>query len=109
VGFTRRVLDLVGTLPETDLSGEVVSIDRQLVAFALGGVIRPGLGCSLERKSDSSIRGLSYFHFRSFLWSLRQYDQVNDGSDVQRAGVRQFKDSFRPVAMLPEFRASQGT
>jgi hypothetical protein len=107
VGFTRRVLSLVGVLPEADLSGEVVLIEGRVSAFALGGMIRPGVGCSLERKSDSAVRGLSYFHFRSFLWSLRRFEQVNDGSDVERLGIRQFKDSFRPVAMLPEFRATQ--
>ncbi len=106
-GFTRRVLGYVGKLPEVDLSGEVVLVEGRVVAFALGGMIRPGLGCSLERKNDPSIRGLSYFHFRSFLRSLEAFDRVNDGSDVKRAGVRQFKDSFRPVAMEPEYRASQ--
>ena len=32
---------------------------------------------------------------------------INDGSDAGRSGLRQLKDSFRPVAMHAEFRASQ--
>ena len=107
VGFSRRLLDLVGTLPEPDLSGEVVLIDGRVAGFAFGGMIRPGLACSLERKCDTAVRGLSYFHFRSFLASLRDFELVNDGSDAKRSGLRQFKDSFRPVAMEPEYRASQ--
>jgi hypothetical protein len=107
VGFTGRVLDLAGTLPEQDLAGQVVLIDGRVVGFAFGGMIRPGLGCSLERKCDAAIRGLSYFQFRSFLLSLRDYERVNDGSDAKRVGLRQFKDSFRPLGMLMESRASQ--
>jgi hypothetical protein len=107
VRFTRRLLDLAGTLPEIDLSGEVIVIDGRVVGFAFGGMIRPGLGCSLERKCDATIRGLSYFQFRSFLLSLRRFERVNDGSDAKREGLRQFKDSFRPVEMLSELRASQ--
>jgi hypothetical protein len=107
VRFTRRLLELAGTLPETDLSGEVVLIDGRVAGFAFGGMIRPGLACSLERKCDASIRGLSYFQFRSFLLSLRSFERVNDGSDAKRVGLRQFKDSFRPAAMWSELRASQ--
>ena len=107
VGFTRRLLAVLGTLPERDLSGEVVLLHGRLVAFAFGGMIRPGLACSLERKCDTTVRGLTYFHFRSLLLSLREFERVNDGSDAKRAGLRQLKDSFRPVAMEPEHRAQQ--
>jgi hypothetical protein len=109
VRFTRRVLDLAGTLPAEDLAGEVVLIGGRIVGFSFGGMIRPGLACSLERKCDATIRGLSYFQFRSFLLSLREHERVNDGSDAKRLGLRQFKDSFRPLAMLQESRASQTT
>ena len=107
VRFSRRLLEIAGTLPERDLSGEVVLIDGRVAGFAFGGMIRSGLACSLERKCDTSVRGLSYYQFNSFLRSLRGFDLVNDGSDAKRAGLRQFKDSFRPVAMEPEYRAKQ--
>lgn len=106
-GVTRRTLEMAGNLPERDLAGEVVYIDGELKAFAFGGEIRPGLACSFDRKCEERIRGLSYFHFRSFLLSLREFDRVNDGSDARRAGLRQFKQSFRPVETHSEYRASQ--
>ena len=34
-------------------------------------------------------------------------ERVNDGSDVGRDGLRQLKESLRPVARHVEFRASQ--
>ena len=107
VGTSRRAIDLAGTLPAADLQGEVVMIDGSLVAFAFGGEIRPGLAASFERKSDTGVRGLSYFHFRSFLTSMQAFELINDGSDTGRAGLRQLKDSFRPIAMHTEYRGSQ--
>lgn len=108
-GASKRAIALVGggTLGERDLRGEVVLLDGRVVAFALGGEIRPGLACSFDRKCDTQVRGLSYFHFRSLLLRLRDFDLVNDGSDAGRDGLRQLKDSFRPVAMHAEFRATQ--
>jgi hypothetical protein len=73
----------------------------------LGGEIRPGLACFFERKCDTQVRGLSYFQFRRLLTQLRDFDLVNDGSDAGSAGLRQLKQSFRPVAMHAEFRATQ--
>lgn len=107
VGASKQAIELAGQLPPRDLGGEVVVLDGRLSAFAFGGEIRPGLACSFERKCDTEVRGLSYFHFRSFLLALRGFDLVNDGSDTGRAGLRQLKESFRPVDMHAEYRASQ--
>ncbi|MFT5695753.1 MAG: hypothetical protein ACI9QQ_001732 [Myxococcota bacterium] len=107
VGSTKRALKLLGQFPELDLRAEVVLLDDRVVAFALGGEIRPGVGCFFDAKSDADIQGLSYFHRYRFLSSLTDCKQVNDGSDVGRAGLRQLKTSLRPSAMHEEFRASQ--
>jgi hypothetical protein len=107
VGTSKKAIDLLGTLPDEDLRGEVVFIDGHLVAFAFGGEIRAGLAGSFERKCDTSIKGLSYFHFRSFLQSLQNFDLINDGSDTGRSGLRQLKESFRPIEMHVEYRGTQ--
>ena len=106
-GTSRRAIHLVGTMPAEELRGEVVFVNGRLAAFAFGGEIRPGLAGSFERKCDTSIRGLSYFHLRSFLQSFRDFALINDGSDTGRAGLRQIKESFRPVEMHVEYRAAQ--
>lgn len=106
-GISRRAIDLVGVLPESVLRGEVVVLDGRIVSFAFGGELRPGLGCSFERKCEIEVRGLSFFQLRSFLVHLREYELVNDGTDNGRPGLRQLKDSFRPVRMHTEYGASQ--
>jgi hypothetical protein len=106
-GLSKRIIALAATLPERDLRGEVVLLDGRVVAFAFGGGIRPGLGCAFERKCDTEVRGLSYFQFRRLLLLLRDWEVVNDGSDAKREGLRQFKESFRPMGMHSEYRATQ--
>jgi hypothetical protein len=92
-------------LPAPDVTGQLVFVEGRLAAFAFGGEIRPGLACFFDAKSDPSVPGISYAHRRSFLLSLAAFERVNDGSDAGRPGLRQLKDSFRPVAMHAEYRA----
>jgi hypothetical protein len=106
-GTSKRAIELAGHLPETVLRGEVVLLDGRVAAFAFGGEIRPGVASIFDTRSDNDVRGLAYFHRYRFLSALVDYARVNDGSDTGRGGLRQFKDSFRPVEMLPEFRAVQ--
>lgn len=106
-GMSRLAIELAFELPDSELRGEVVFLDGTLSAFAFGGELRPGFGCSFDRRSDPGIRGLSYFQFRSFLTGLREFPLVTDGSDAGRSGLRQIKDSFRPADMYTEYRAVQ--
>ena len=106
-GISKRTIELAVGLSGDELCGEVVLIEGKLVGFAFGGQLRPGLGCSFERKCDTAVRGLSYYQFRSLLLRLGNYDLVNDGSDAGRAGLRQLKESFRPVQMHTECRGRQ--
>ena len=106
-GLSRRAIDIAEKLPAANLGGQVVLVNGRVMAFALGGEIRPGLACAFERKANNKLRGLAYFQLRSFLLSLRGFEKVNDGSDAGRKGLREFKDSFRPVEMHAEYRATQ--
>jgi hypothetical protein len=101
------MIELVGELPETVLTGQVVSIDGKLVGYSFGGGIHSGLGCYYDIKCNQEIKGLTYFMRRCFLLEMGNYPMVNDGSDVGREGLRQIKQSFRPVAMHQEYRAIQ--
>jgi hypothetical protein len=107
VGTSESVIKLAGLLPEPDLRGEVVFIDGKLSAFSFGGEIRPGLGCYVEAKSDFDIPGLSYFQRRHFLSGLTDFEFVNDSSSANRPGLKQLKDSMRPIAMHSEYIAHQ--
>ena len=102
-----RLIGLGDALPDLDLRGEVIYVDGRLSAFSFGGELRPGLGCFVEAKSNLRIPGLSYFQRLHFLRGLSEFELVNDGPDAGRAGLKQLKDSFRPVKMHIEYRAYQ--
>lgn len=106
-GTTSRAIDLAARERDIDLRGQVVLINGRISAFSLGGGIRPGLACYFEAKNDFNVPGLSYFLRRSFMLSLGDFDMVNDGSDTGRRGLKQLKDSLRPVAMHAEYRGYQ--
>ena len=107
VAYTRNILDLADKLPVSMITGQVVFIDGKLSAFAFGGSIHPGLACSYERKCDTSVAGLTYYQLRQLLLHLGDHEFVNDGSDANRPGLRQLKQSFRPVRMHQEYRGFQ--
>jgi hypothetical protein len=104
---SARILELAERFAAPDLAGEVVLIGGRLAAFTFGGEIRRGIGCVFETKSDPEVRGLGYFSRLRFISKLERFVLVNDGSDVGRAGLRQLKDSFRPIEMHAEYRGFQ--
>jgi hypothetical protein len=106
-GSSKRIIDLAGKLPESALTGQVVLIEDRLVAFSFGGNIHSGMACSFERKCENQFNGLTYFQLRNFLLHLDSYSIVNDGSDAGRPGLKQLKDSFRPLEMHAEYRGYQ--
>jgi hypothetical protein len=107
IGFSRRLIKLVGKLPADVLTGQVVTMDGKLVGYSFGGSIHSRLACFYDTKCEQNIKGLTYFVRRSFFLHLSDYPIVNDGSDVGREGLRQIKQSFRPVALHQEYRANQ--
>lgn len=106
-GMSRRALALTGVLGAPDLVGELVLLDGRLVAYAFGGEIRPGVGCLYEAKTDLAVAGLTHFQFHSFLSKVDAFEVINGGSDARREGLRQVKDSLRPVGMHLEYRGVQ--
>ncbi len=107
VGTSARTIELAGLLTAPDLTGEIVLLNGRLSAFIFGGEIRPGIGCVLETKCDLGVPGLGYFSRHRFLSKLEHFVLVNDGSDAGRAGLRQLKDSFRPIELHAEYRGHQ--
>lgn len=107
VGTTKRLLDLADSLTAPALEGEVVLIDGMVSAFSFGGQLRPGVGVFSEAKSDSSIAGLSIFQRYHFMVKRQNWTLINDGPDVGRGGLAQFKNRLRPVSLHQEYSARQ--
>ena len=107
VGTTKRLLDLADSLTVPALEGEVILIDGVVSAFSFGGQLRPGVGVFSEAKSDSAIAGLSMFQRYHFMVTRQDWTLINDGPDVDRGGLAQFKNRLRPVGLHQEYLARQ--
>ena len=108
-GYTLACLELAPCLRVPNLVGEVILVDGKVVGFAFGGEMRRGMASFFIAKADTSVRGLSYFQRWHFLERLREYEEVNDASDLGHPGLAQFKKSLRPVGMVAVFSAEQTT
>lgn len=106
-GISARALAQLDLFSAPDLTGEVILLGGRLVAYSLWGELRPSLACFLDIKSDPDVPGLGYFQRYHFLTNHPGFELVNDGSDARRAGLRQLKDSFRPVSMHVEYQGIQ--
>lgn len=105
--YTRACFALAPELDALDLHGQVALIAGEIRAFAFGGEIRPGLGCFFVTKSDTGLRGLSYFMRHHFLAGMRDCALVNDSSAGGSAGLEQLKQSLRPHSMHTVYKAKQ--
>jgi len=105
--YTRATLRNWGEFPEQELSGFVVAIEGQIVAFGMGGGMREDLGCSFVLKTDTSIPELGAFAKSVLLDRLRAFPLINDGGDLGHPGLRRFKRSFGPVAIPRMFSLRQ--
>ncbi|WKZ13051.1 MAG: phosphatidylglycerol lysyltransferase domain-containing protein [Gammaproteobacteria bacterium] len=107
LGASRRALELVTRVGAPDLEGEVVLVQGRLVAYALWGEIRAGVAAFFDAKCEREPAGLAFFHRYHFLSRQRQFEVINDGSDADRPGLRQLKNSLRPIGFHVEHRAYQ--
>jgi len=105
--YTRAALRGWGEFSEEELSGFVVEIEGQIVAFGMGGAMREDLGCSFVLKTDTSIPELGAFAKSVLLNRLKAFPLVNDGGDLGQPGLRRFKRSFGPAAIPRVFSLRQ--
>lgn len=106
-GYTRACLELAPQLPDRDLCGELILMDGEIRAFAFAGEMWPGMASFFVAKTDTRVRGLSYFQRWHVLQRFTDYEHINDASDLRHPGLRQFKRSLRPVRMVDVYSARQ--
>ena len=94
-------------MDDRDLHGLVFLVNGQVRAFAFGGEIRKGLGCSLLGIADPAVTSLSYVMSQEQLTRNQECHLYNDGSDAGQSGLRDFKQRFRPCGLHVSYTAKQ--
>ena len=94
-------------MDDRDLHGLVFLVNGQTRAFAFGGEIRKGLGCSLLGIADPAVTSLSYVMSQEQLTRNQECYLYNDGSDAGQSGLREYKQRFRPSGLHETYAAKQ--
>ena len=105
-GYTRAALNSIGDFDTEDLMAWGLEIEKKMVGFSMAGPINQNTACFYVSKTVIGINGLSeYLRWKTF-GKLRNYKLVNDASDLNIDGLKQYKRKFRPLAMNPVYTAT---
>lgn len=105
-GDYREARDAVELFAELGLSGSVVCIEGQPAAFALGESIADGSSYVIHvEKGDHEMKGIYQYIFREMVRSLPESIRtINREQDVGDPGLRQAKQTYRPIDYTRKFQ-----
>ena len=105
-GYTRAALNSIGDFDTEDLMAWGLEIEKKMVGFSMAGPINQNTACFFVAKTVIGIDGLSeYLRWKTF-GMLGNYKLVNDASDLNIDGLRQYKRKFRPLTMNSVYTAT---
>ncbi|MDR2388633.1 MAG: phosphatidylglycerol lysyltransferase domain-containing protein [Tannerellaceae bacterium] len=91
---------------ELGLTGGAICVDRQIIAFAFGAPVNHDTFAVHAEKADVRYPGIYSVMNREFAARLpARYLYINREEDLGIAGLRQAKQSWRPVFLLDKFLA----
>jgi len=99
--YNDKILDLFEF--DKDMFAQAFFIDDELVAFNLGAKMNEQVAIYIINKNLPEFKYLvdySRFEFHNEC-RIREYWYVNDGSDLDREGLRRLKRKFNPLSLLP--------
>ena len=92
------------------LKGGAILLDGKVVAFTFGERLNSDTAVVHVEKADSSIRGIYAAINQGFVaneWSDMTF--INREEDMGIDGLRQAKESYRPIKLIEKFNAELGT
>jgi hypothetical protein len=94
---------------ELGLTGRVVVIDNNVMAYTFGYPLNEQTFCVLFEIADLSCNGLSVFIFREFCRdaAIEPYKFINVMDDFELPNIQRTKDSYHPVVLFPCYVVSR--
>ncbi len=105
-GDYEAARDSLTYFTDLDLSGLVFYIDSAPVAYSLGEILPDGKSFITHfEKTVPGFRGLAQFVNKSFAaWLPEEINIINREQDLGDEGLRQAKESYRPVCFGKKYR-----
>ena len=103
-------LDLVGLIAEVDERVEAYTLGYPLsrsLAAPVGGEGEGAVFCILLEIANRRIKGLAQYIFREFCRKLTAYEFINAMDDSGLSGLRQAKEQYHPVRLVPSYIVSE--
>lgn len=89
---------------ELEAKGVLVRVDGRAAGYAVGAVQNRTL-VFLFKKNDRSFRGLDEYLHQCMLELFRdEADVINYTEDMNRVGIRQYKERLAPYRLLPKYK-----
>ena len=104
---SKSLRTMLDAYKELGVTGRVVKIDGQIMAFTFGFKLNPDTFCILYEITDLSVKGLAQFVFRTFCQELKNYAYINIMDDSGLKNLKTVKLSYRPVKLVPNFIVSR--
>lgn len=102
-GAAREALEL---FEEIQLCGGIYFVEGRPAAYILGEEIARGMFVVHFEKGAGDFKGLLQFVNRSFASILpEKYNIINREQDLGDPGLRQSKESYRPIGFVKKYRA----
>lgn len=102
---TLACLEGADRFASSRLAGSVAEIDGAVAGFAFGGPITSRTGALYITINDTEAPAVAYLLRTELMAAMPSLTLFNNSSDTKRAGLRDLKQRFRPVAMLDIYSA----
>lgn len=108
IGYEQAAIhEIFDHFDKFKLKGGAILIEDKVVAFTFGEKLNSDTAVIHVEKADSNIRGIYVAINQSFVeheWSDMIY--INREEDMGIEGLRQAKESYRPIKMIEKFNAT---
>jgi glutathione synthase/RimK-type ligase-like ATP-grasp enzyme len=105
--YAKACIQLFEQFSPNVLTGFVYTIAERIVAFAFGGELVRGTGCSFVRISDHDYNSIGYFVCHHLITNMQQCTTVNDGGTADISGLKSLKNTMVPTRIDAIYRARQ--
>ncbi len=85
------------------LIGYVVKIKGKIAGYTFGFPVNPRIFCILFEICNLAYQGISQFIFSQFCQQLPGYEYINIMDDSGLENLREVKQSYRPVRIVPNY------
>lgn len=108
IGECEAIREIFSDFEYFGVKGGALKISDQIVAFSFGEQFNPEMAVIHVEKADPEIRGAFAAINQAFAREWQDCLYINREEDMGIAGLRQAKESYKPVRMVEKYNVTEG-